>query len=282
MNQIPGKILKVGVLGLGAMGSAIAETLISKGYEVHVYNRTKEKARPVQEKGAIVHEPPANLASMVDVLISSLKDEHAVDQLAHGKDGFLSAMEKDGLWIETGTVDPDAFAALARESRRLGINTLEVPIVGNQDMMKQQKVVLLVGGEKELFQKYEKFLRELSNKILYVGPEGYGLKMKLVINLYLGLVAESFSEVFVLSEKLGFNSETFVNILNQTAHKNYFSEAKGPKLATHDFSPLFSLENLLKDLKLAKSQADKVGSVLPVSNLVTEEFARAVAHGDGN
>ena len=218
---------------------------------------------------------------MVDVLITSLKDEHAVDQLAHGKDGFLSAMEKDGLWIETGTVDPDAFAALARESRRLGINTLEVPIVGNQDMMKQQKVVLLVGGEKELFQMYENFLRDLSNKILYVGPEGYGLKMKLVINLYLGLVAESFSEVFVLSEKLGFNSETFVNILNQTAHKNYFSEAKGPKLATHDFSPLFSLENLLKDLKLAKSQADKVGSVLPVSNLVTEEFARAVAHGDG-
>ena len=139
---------------------------------------------------------------MVDVLITSLKDEHAVAQLAHGKDGFLSAMEKDGLRIETGTVDPDAFVALARESRRLGINTLEVPIVGNQDMVKQQKVVLLVGGEKELFQKYEKFLRDLSNKILYVGPEGYGLKMNLVINLFHRLVAESFSVVLVLYVKL--------------------------------------------------------------------------------
>ncbi len=275
------KELKVGVIGLGAMGSAIAESLISKGYETHVYNRTKEKAAQIRERGAAVHETPRDLGAAVDILITSLTDEKATDKVAQGENGFLFGMKKDTLWIETSTADPDTSISLSNEARQLGINRLEAPIVGNQIMMREQKVTMLVGGDRKLFERYEKFLGDLSNKVVYVGPDGHGLKMKLLINLYLGLVSESFSEVFVLSEKLGFAPSTFVNILNQTPHKNYFSEVKGPKLAIHDFSPLFSMENLLKDLRLAIRQVDETDSVLPVSKLVTQEFAKAVASGEG-
>src|SRR4029077_20854298 len=110
---------------------------------------------------------------------------------------------------------------------------------------------------------------------------GSGNKMKVVVNLYLGLMAESFSEAFTFSEKLGFDPETFVKVLNSTAHRNFVSQVKGPKMAAGDFRPAFSMNNLLKDLRLARKQAEKVNAVLPVSNVVLDEFTQAVELGDG-
>ena len=141
--------------------------------------------------------------------------------------------------------------------------------------------MLLVGGKRELYQKYEPLLNELGSNVIYLGPEGSGDKMKLVVNLYLGMIAECFSEAFVFSEKLGFSPETFLQVLNNTGHKNFVSQIKGPKIASGNFEPSFSLDNLLKDLRLAKKQANKVNAVLPVSNLVIEEFTNAEELGEG-
>jgi 3-hydroxyisobutyrate dehydrogenase-like beta-hydroxyacid dehydrogenase len=262
------------------MGSAIASNLISKGYELHAFNRSPEKAQTIKEKGAIIHSSPRELASSVQVLITSLTDENAVEVLAVGKDGFLSSMNKNAVWIEMSTIDPDASIALAEKARKLGIEKLDSPIVGAPEMEVQGKVMLLVGGNKELFQKYESFLSDLGNQVMYMGGDGAGSRMKLVVNQYLGLLAESFSEAFVFSEKLGFDPETFVTVLNNTAHRNFFSQVKGPMIASHNFQTSFSLDNLLKDLRLARKQANKVNAVLPAANLVEEEFTKAAEEMD--
>src|SRR5208283_1581325 len=113
---------KVGVAGLGLMGSAIATNLLSQGNEVHVYNRTIEKARPLEQKGAIVHQTPRELASAVDVLITSLTDETSVQQIALGDQGFLEALNKDSVWLEMSTIDPDASVGFAGQSKKMGKN----------------------------------------------------------------------------------------------------------------------------------------------------------------
>jgi 3-hydroxyisobutyrate dehydrogenase-like beta-hydroxyacid dehydrogenase len=263
------------------MGSAIATNLLSQGNEVHVYNRTIEKAQPLQQKGAIVHKTPRELASAVDILITSLTDEHAVQHVALGDQGFLDALKDDAVWLEMSTIDPDASVAFAGQSKKLGKNRLEVPIIGNPDMERQRKVVLLVGGDRELFERKEGFLQELGNPVLYMGSVGSALKMKLAVNLYMGLIAETFSEAYVFSRKLGFGPDVFVNVINKTAHKNFVSELKGPKIAIGDFQPTFSMDNLYKDLRLAKGQADKSKADLPVSQLVIDQFSRAVGAGEG-
>jgi 3-hydroxyisobutyrate dehydrogenase len=148
-------------------------------------------------------------------------------------------------------------------------------------MEMEGKVVLLAGGARDQFEKYEPFLNDLGTPVMYMGPNGAGNKMKLVVNLYLGLMAESFSEAFTFSEKLGFDPDTFVKVLNSTAHRNFVSQVKGPKMAAGDFQPAFSMNNLLKDLRLARKQAEKVNAVLPVSNVVLDEFTQAVELGDG-
>ena len=132
----------IGIAGLGLMGSAISANLLSQQNEVHVYNRTIEKTRPLLDKGAIVHRTPRELASAVDILITSLTDENAVQQVAMGDQGFLGALKDDAVWLEMSTIDPEASVAFAERSKELGKKRLEVPIVGNPDMAAQRKVIL--------------------------------------------------------------------------------------------------------------------------------------------
>ena len=113
-----------------------------------------------------------------------------------------------------------------------------------------------MGGNQEVFQKYEKFLNLLGKTVVYLGTDGNGHKMKLDVNLYLGLIGESFSEALVLSEKQGFDAKTFVDIINQTPHRNSFSEGKGPRIAAGEFEAAFSLNNLLKDTQ-ARQQSGR-------------------------
>ena len=273
---------RVGVIGLGLMGSAFASNLLSRGYEVHVYNRTEQKAVPLVAKGAIFHPSPKALASSVDIVMTSLTDQNAIDSVALGEDGFLNSMRKGSLWIDLSTIDPTASVRHAEEAKKAGVDRLDTPVVGSEDLASKGDLMILVGGGSEIFRKYESFLNELGKTVAYLGADGNGHKMKLDVNLYLGLIGESFSEALVLSLKQGFDAKTFVEIINKTPHRNTFSETKGPKIAAGNFDPAFSLNNLLKDLKLADKQANETGAQLPMSKIALAQYSKAAENSEGN
>ena len=124
-----------------------------------------------------------------------------------------------------------------------------------------------------MFHDAESFLHDLGKKVIFLGQDGNGHRMKLVINQYLALVAESFSESLTLARKLGFDGKTFVETVNQTAHKSYFSELKGPKIVENDFEPEFTLANIFKDLNLVHEQIRRTGSVLPLTEMALKEYS---------
>ena len=124
----------VGVIGLGLMGSAFASNLLSRGYKIHVYNRTKEKAEPLVSKGAVFHPSPKELASSVDIVITSLTDQNVIDSLALGDNGFLNSMRKGSLWIDMSTVDPTSSIRQALAAKKSGIERLDAPVVGSEDL----------------------------------------------------------------------------------------------------------------------------------------------------
>src|SRR5579862_1623952 len=183
----------VGVIGLGLMGSAFASNLLARGYAVHVYNRTKEKATPLVEKGAQLHVSATDLASSVDIVMTSLTDQKAIDSVALGENGFLESMKKGSLWIDLSTIDPAASVRHAEAARSVGVDRLDTPVVGSEDLASKGELVILVGGDHSVFQKYQNFLNELGKTVQYLGASGNGHRMKLDVNLYLGLIAESFS-----------------------------------------------------------------------------------------
>jgi 3-hydroxyisobutyrate dehydrogenase len=272
---------KVGVLGLGKMGSAFATNLLSKGNEVHVYNRSKDKLRGLVAKGAAAHPSPIELARSVDVVITSLTDQDVVDSMVMGENGALRGMKKGALWIEMSTIDPDASIRQAEEAKRAGVDRLDAPVIGNPNMVAEGHVNLLVGGDKNVFEKNREFLNQLGSTVIYLGNPGSGHKMKLILNLYLGTISLAFSEAFVLGQKLGFEPRAFVDAFNKTVHKNYFSDVKGPLIARGDYTPLFTVNMLLKDLTLAGTQATRQKIVLPAGGVAKELFTASANQGRG-
>ena len=272
---------KVGVLGLGKMGSAFALNLLSKGHEVHVYNRSKERLRELVAKGAIAHPSPYELSKSVDVVVTSLTDQDVVESIVMGKDGALHGMKRGALWIEMSTIDPDASIIQADQAKKLGIDRLDAPVIGNPNMAAQGHLSLLVGGDESLFEKNQELLNQLGSTVIYLGKPGSGHKMKLILNLHLGTIGLAFSEAFVLSQKLGFEPGVFVDAFNKTVQKNYFSEVKGPLIAKGDYSPLFTVNMLLKDLTLAEDQATRQKVALPAGSLVKQLFMTCVNQGRG-
>ena len=273
---------KVGVIGLGLMGSAFASNLLQRGYEVHVYNRTAQNAQPLVAKGAVLHPSASDLASSVDIVMTSLTDQNAVDSVALGEGGFLNSMRKDSLWIDVSTIDPVASVRHAEAAKKVGVDRLDAPVVGSEDLASKGELMILVGGSNEVYQRYQGFLRELGKAVAYLGVDGNGHRMKLDVNLYLGLMGEAFSEALVLSQKQGFDAKTFVEVINQTPHRNAFSQGKGPKIAVGDYEAAFSLNNLLKDLRLADGQAKATGAMLPMSKVALAEYSKAAESGEGD
>lgn len=263
------------------MGSSFASNLLSRGYNIHVYNRTKEKAQPLLEKGAIFHPTPKALASESDIIMTSLTDEAAVDAVAYGEEGLLNGAKKGALWIDLSTIDPSASIKHSEAAKQAGLERLDTPVVGSKDLALKGELIVLVGGNREIFKKYEKFLSEIGKTVIYLGEDGNGHKMKLVINLHLGLLAEAFSEALAFSQKLGFDPKTFVETINNTPHKNYFSLNKGSKIVEGNFEPAFSLNNLFKDLKLVEKEMIQTGAILPMTSIAIEEYSKVIQKGEG-
>ncbi len=270
---------KLGILGLGKMGSAFALNLLSKGHEVHVCNRSKERLRELVAKGAIAHPSPYELGKSVDVVVTSLTDQDVVESIVMGKDGALHGMKRGALWIEMSTIDPDASIRQADQAKKSGVDRLDAPV--NPDMAAQGHLSLLVGGDESVFEKNRELLNQLGSTVIYLGRPGSGHKMKLILNLHLGTIGVAFSEAFVLSQKLGFEPGVFVDAFNRTVQKNYFSEVKGPLIAKGDYSPLFTVNMLLKDLTLAENQATRQKVALPAGSLVKQLFMTCVNQGLG-
>ena len=190
-------------------------------------------------------------------------------------------MKKGSLWIEMSTIDPDASIKQAEHAKKAGVDRLDAPVIGNPEMAARGNLSLLVGGDEKGFEKNLEFLNQLGSTVIYMGKPGNGHKMKLILNLFLGTIGLAFSEAFVLSQKLGFEPKAFVDAFNKTPHKNYFSDVKGPLVAKGDYTPLFTVNMLLKDLTLAETQATRQKAALPAGSLSKQLFTTSVNQGQG-
>src|SRR3989442_3629534 len=172
------EMARVGVLGLGKMGSAFATNLLSKRNEVHVYNRSKDRLRGLIAKGAVAHPSPIELGKSVDVVITSLPDQDVVDSMVMGDSGALRGMKRGDLWIEMSTIDPDASIRQAGQAKRAGVDRVDAPVIGNPDMAAKGDLSLIMSGDQNRFAQNREFLKQLGSTVIYLGKTGSGNKMK--------------------------------------------------------------------------------------------------------
>jgi 3-hydroxyisobutyrate dehydrogenase-like beta-hydroxyacid dehydrogenase len=272
--------MKIGFIGLGYMGSRMAMNLVKKQHELIVYNRTKEKARELVQNGVKLAESVSELAKEVDLLFTMLANPEAVDQLALGQEGFLDSLKKGSIWVDCSTVNPSFSVKMAKLSNQKGIHFLDAPVAGSIIPAEKGELTFLVGGEEAVLYQCKPIIECMASKVLYLGPNGKGTSMKMVINTMLAFGMVGFSESMSLGKSLELDSKTLMDVLLSSAVCPPFLSYKKEIITKGDYNNTkFPLKWMHKDLVLATKSGYETGIALPVANLVKEMFALASKEG---
>ena len=274
--------MKIGIIGTGMLGEAVGLHLLDVGYEVIVFNRTKEKTENLKKNGAIVVESPKHVAENSDLVITVVKDADAVNDVIFGSSGVIIG-KHDGMCIaDMSTVNPNSSKEISKKVTTAGIDYLEIPVMGGPNVAIDGKLVLMASGRKDIFEKFKKVFDAIAEQSFYLGNTGTAHSIKLAMNLQISMLALSLSEGITLTKKAGFDPEMFLKILNSTYFKTGMSEGKAYKMIKGSYEPTFTLANLKKDLDTIYDAADSCNAELPMAKLARKIYADAKDAGFGD
>jgi 3-hydroxyisobutyrate dehydrogenase len=262
--------MRIGVAGLGAMGSAIAARLMEAGHQVTVWNRAAAKVKPVAEAGAKAVDSPAAVATASEAVITILTDGAAIDAVYHGPAGLLSGDVKGKLFIEMSTVPPSVETALAPQVRAKGAAFVECPVGGSTAPARQGKLLGLMGAEAADAARAKPILDQLCRKVEHCGAVGAGSSMKLAINLPLMIGWQAYAEAFSLVRDLGWEPKRLIDLFTESNGANNGFKLRADMivamLENRDPGPTtFSVANAVKDLKTMIATGAAKGADMPAA-----------------
>jgi 3-hydroxyisobutyrate dehydrogenase-like beta-hydroxyacid dehydrogenase len=271
--------MKIGFIGLGIMGSRMAANLQKHGYDLVVFDRTRAKAQPLIDDGATFAESPAKVAEQVDVLFTMLAHPDAVEQAALGRDGFLSHLKPNALWIDCSSVNPSFSKKMAAEAARRKVHFVDAPVTGSAPVAAEAKLVLWVGADGADLERVRPLLLCMGNKIVHSGGHGAGTSVKMVINLLLGNAMAAFAEALALGEGLGLSQKMLFDSLLGTPAVAPFLASKRDKIESGNYEAEFPLRWMQKDMHLASVSAYESGVAMPLTNAAKELYRLAMREG---
>jgi 3-hydroxyisobutyrate dehydrogenase-like beta-hydroxyacid dehydrogenase len=266
----------VGLIGLGHMGTAMAERVLDTGYELVVYNRTPEKARALAERGAAVAETAAELAEQVDVVLTSLANDEALEAVAAQ---VIASARPGTVLVDTSTVSPAASARVASLAGAASVPYLRAPVSGNPAVVRAGNLSFIVSGETETLAGVEAILLAIGPTIHHVGDEEQARVVKLAINLMIAGLAELMSEALVLGEAAGVSRATLLEVMGSSAAGAPFVKYKTEPLLRDDFSATFTTALMEKDVDLVLAVAEEAGVELPLAGELKRILLGAIEAG---
>jgi 3-hydroxyisobutyrate dehydrogenase-like beta-hydroxyacid dehydrogenase len=270
---------KVGFIGLGVMGSQMVNRLLSKGHTVIGYNRTREKAQWLVEKGMQWADSPRAVASASDYTFAMVTNAAAIQAITEGPAGLLAGLSTGKTFIDMSTISPAVSRALAAKVRALGADMVDAPVSGSVITLEEGKLSVMVGGGKETFDKIKPLLLDIGPKVTHVGANGLALAMKIAINLSLAVQMLAFSEGVLLAEKSGIAREVAVDVLTHSAVASPMIQYRGPFVLEQPEQAWFDVNMMQKDMVLALDLGRQLDVPLPTT-AVSNEFLTA-ARGMG-
>ena len=277
--------MKIGYIGAGAMGAPmIAQLAAAFPGDVLVYDVNAEIAATVaQETGATAAPSVADIAAASDVLLSCVPTNDTIRKVYLGEGGVASAMKPGGITIDCSTVGPDATREVHAHLAARGVSHLDASMLGSVKQANEGTISFVVGGEAEAFEKARPVLEACGEMILHCGPSGAGNHMKLIHQTLVAGHAVAVAEAVGLCLETGADVETFYRIVTEGtgfAYSRYF-ENRVPRMRDGDFSPLFTLQFLLKDIRLARDMAETPRETFPMLSTLVDSFEAAEAKGLG-
>jgi 3-hydroxyisobutyrate dehydrogenase len=270
---------RIGWVGTGRMGYALASRLLEAGCDVGVYNRTRAKAEPLAEQGATIVDTATELADR-DIVFTIVAGSDDFKQVVLGEGGLLSgAGGGPTVIVDSSTVSPAASAEVRAEAERRGSALLAAPVSGNPRVVEAGLLTFVVSGPKDAYREALPYIERLGAGVTYVGDGDRARLVKICHNLLLGVVAQSLSEIAVLAEKGGVSRADFLEFLNNSVMGSLFTRYKTPALVKLDFTPTFTPALLFKDFELGFEAARRFGVPMPVAAAAQQVVQALMGHG---
>ena len=274
--------MKIGIIGIGMLGEAVVLNLLNSGYDVAVYNRTKEKTIEVEKKGAKVMDSPKTVAENAELIIIIVKDSTAVREVAFGENGIIESKNEKLIVADMSTIDSIESKNIANQFQQNHIQKLEIPVMGGPNVAITGKLVMMASGPKDSFDQCKTIFEKIANKVFFLGEQGIANSIKLAMNLQITMLALSLSEGITLLKKANVDPKIFLEVLNSTYFKTGMSENKAFKMIEGNYDATFTLANLKKDITTMTNAAKDLGIELPMISKAEEIYKNAINEGLGD
>lgn len=264
--------MKVGFVGLGAMGMGIVARLLAGGHTVTGWNRTRAKAEPLLKLGMRWADSPRQVALESEIVFSIVTDATAVKSVALGADGIIAGLRRDGIYLDMSTIAPDASRAIGAEFAQAGLTMLDAPISGSTATLAEGKASIMVGGDPAAFERVQPVLLAIGPKVSYIGASGLAVQMKLAINLVLMVEVIAFCEGVALAEKGGVAREVAVDAMLKSVVASPVLGYRGPFILDGKMPkvPLADVNLQQKDMLLVLELGRKLGVPVPLAAAANE------------
>jgi 3-hydroxyisobutyrate dehydrogenase-like beta-hydroxyacid dehydrogenase len=275
------QIMKIGLVGLGRMGAAIAQRLRQNGFDVLAWDRRAEANQAMSSDGLPIAENPRAVAGASDVVISIITEDHGVREIFAGPRGFLTAAVSGKLFIEMSTLQPMTARELAPQVEAKGGRLIDSPVLGTIPQVRDGKLFALIGGRAEDLERARPVLEKLTRRIAHMGPNGNGYAMKLAVNLGLGAYIQALAESLALGSKYNLTIEQMLDVLQEAPYASNWLRSKIDVLKGGTAEKTLDIQTLRKDIMSAVATGALSGIPMPLSAGVLASLSAATANGYG-
>ena len=256
----------------------MAENLRAAGFEVVVWNRTREKS---EDFGGQVASTPAEAAAATGVVISMVPDVPEVEEVLLGPEGAAKGLREGGLCIDMSTISPTASRSIAERLSERGIDFLDAPVTGSRPKAEDGTLTIMVGGDAEQLERARSLFEAMGEVVIPVGPTGHGEMAKLINNTVAAINAAALGEGFVLARSFGLDTDALRKVIASGSGASAMLELKAGAMIEHEFEPLFKLEHMLKDVRHCLDEARALGVRLELAGAAERLYGEADGRGLG-
>jgi 2-hydroxy-3-oxopropionate reductase len=272
---------RIGIIGVGLLGSAVASRLLEGGFEVTGYDTRPERVKTLQAKGLKAASNLAEAAADADAVFTILPSLESVETTILGVGGLIETAPPDCTLIQMSTISPELTRRLAGAAAAKGLDFLDAPMSGTSAMVERGDCAIFVAGERARADACRPIFDAIAKKTVYVGDVGMASLAKLATNLIVGLNTAALAEAFVLAAKGGLAPAALLEILKDSAADSKMLEVRGPLMASHRFDPQMKIDLFLKDFKLMLEEGLRLGVPLPLTSITQQLATAAAAAGRG-
>jgi 3-hydroxyisobutyrate dehydrogenase-like beta-hydroxyacid dehydrogenase len=260
----------------------MAKNLATKGFQLTVWNRSRERAKPLEPLGVRVADTPAKLMAEVDVACTCVATPEALEEVVAGKDGLLSTARRGQLLIDFSTIGPDQARSLEKRAAERGVDFVEAPVTGSKNGAEKGTLLIMVGASPAALSRAEPVFRAVGEKWVHCGPVGAGSQVKLAGNALIAGMLQSLGEGMLLATRAGVDPARVLEVVQASGFRSPYFDFKGQALLRRDFEIHFAIDLMHKDLRLFLDSAARNRVPTPATAAVEQcyELARAAGKGE--